>query len=244
MKDRTRSKICTAVLVAALALPAGAEDAAPAIEKPESFDDRASYSIGVNMGLSLAAQAGPAVDIDLEYLFEGIRHGMDKSETLLTEQEMTATFQELQQALTAKQEELRREAGEKNAREGAEFLAENGKRPEVTTLPSGLQYEALTEGTGEKPTASSRVSVHYEGRLVDGTVFDSSIQRGAPATFAVGGVISGWTEALQLMPVGSKWKLYIPSELAYGERGSPPKIGPNSTLIFEVELLSIESAGQ
>ncbi|MDH3745318.1 MAG: FKBP-type peptidyl-prolyl cis-trans isomerase [Acidobacteriota bacterium] len=236
----------TMILLAVLALPAVAQDEPATMARPESFDDRASYSIGVNMGMSLAAQAAPAFAVDMEYLFQGIRDAMGETGTLMEEPEMASTFQELQAVLKAKQEEVnakqqevRREAGETNKQEGAAFLEENGRRAEVTTLASGLQYEVLEDGSGEKPSASDRVSVHYEGQLIDGQVFDSSIKRGAPATFAVGGVISGWTEALQLMSVGSKWKLFIPSDLAYGERGSQ-SIGPNATLIFDVELLGIE----
>ncbi len=123
--------------------------------------------------------------------------------------------------------------------EGQAFLDKNAERPEVKVLPSGLQYEVLQEGEGEKPTADSKVKVHYHGTLIDGTVFDSSVERGEPATFGVGQVIEGWTEALQLMPEGAKWKLYIPSDLAYGARGAGQKIGPYTTLIFEVELLEI-----
>lgn len=123
--------------------------------------------------------------------------------------------------------------------QGQQFLAENGQRDEVFTLPSGLQYEILQEGTGEKPEGTSRVTVHYEGRLTDGKVFDSSYKRGEPATFGVRQVISGWTEALQLMPTGSKWRLFIPSELGYGARGAGGSIPPNAALIFDVELLSI-----
>jgi FKBP-type peptidyl-prolyl cis-trans isomerase FklB len=127
----------------------------------------------------------------------------------------------------------------KNLEEGLAFLAENAKKDEVTELPSGLQYEILKEGDGDMPTANDQVKCHYHGTLIDGTVFDSSVQRGEPATFPVNGVIQGWVEALQLMSVGSKWKLYVPSELAYGNRGAGGAIGPNSTLVFEVELLDI-----
>jgi FKBP-type peptidyl-prolyl cis-trans isomerase FklB len=139
------------------------------------------------------------------------------------------------QDLKRKREEMQKAAGQK-------FLTENGKRKGVVTLPSGLQYEIMKEGSGAKPKATDQVTTHYHGTLIDGTVFDSSVERGQPATFPVSGVIKGWVEALQLMPVGSKWKLYVPSDLAYGARGAGGKIGPHTTLIFEVELLSI--AGQ
>lgn len=129
---------------------------------------------------------------------------------------------------------------ERNLQKGKEFLAENAKRPEVTTTESGLQYEVLTQGQGEKPTADQTVTVHYEGKLIDGTVFDSSVARGEPATFGLRQVIPGWTEGVQLMPRGSKYRFYIPSDLAYGERGAGRDIGPNETLIFDVELLDIQ----
>jgi len=137
-------------------------------------------------------------------------------------------------------QKLKAEKMSKNKVAGEQFLAENKSKPGVVTLPSGLQYIILKEGTGAKPTAADKVKTHYHGTLIDGTVFDSSVERGEPISFPVGGVIKGWTEALQLMPVGSKWKLFIPSELAYGDRQAGPKIGPGSALIFDVELLDIE----
>lgn len=149
---------------------------------------------------------------------------------------LQAQFQKHQEVKQAEASERTSGAGDK----GRAFLEENGTRPEVTVLPSGLQYEVLTEGSGAKPGPSDRVRCHYHGTLIDGTVFDSSVNRGEPAVFGVGQVIKGWTEALQLMPVGSKWRLYLPSELAYGQQGAGGAIGPNETLIFEVELLGIE----
>ena len=142
--------------------------------------------------------------------------------------------------LQGEYERIRNQIAQEGLEKGRAFLEENGKRPGVVTLESGLQYEILVEGKGEIPTAEDNVKVHYHGTLIDGTVFDSSVERGEPATFRTTGVIKGWVEALQLMPVGSKWKLYIPSDLAYGQRGSGKLIGPNQTLIFEVELLEIE----
>ena len=149
------------------------------------------------------------------------------------------SYQEAQTAINDFFRALQDKAGQKNREEGQAFLAANARRPEVVTLPSGLQYEVVHEGTGAKPKASDTVEVHYHGTLIDGTVFDSSVERGEPATFRVNGVIKGWTEALQLMPVGSKWTLYIPYDLAYGTQDMGD-IKPYSTLIFEVELLGIE----
>ena len=161
----------------------------------------------------------------------------------MNEEESRAAQMEFQQQQQAAHMAKINEAGAKNAKEGEDFLAANGKKEGVQTLPSGLQYKILTEGTGPKPSATDTVSCNYRGTLLDGTEFDSSYKRGQPASFPVTGVIKGWTEALQLMPVGSKWQLFIPSELAYGERGADPRsgIGPGATLIFEVELLSIQA---
>jgi FKBP-type peptidyl-prolyl cis-trans isomerase FklB len=158
---------------------------------------------------------------------------------LMTEDEMKAVLQQLRADVTKEQEAKAKVAGDANRKVGETFLAANKSKEGVVALPSGLQYKILKEGTGPKPTASDTVSCNYSGKLINGTEFDSSYKRGQPASFPVGGVIKGWTEALQLMPVGSKWQLYIPSDLAYGDRGSPPNIGPAETLIFEVELLSV-----
>jgi FKBP-type peptidyl-prolyl cis-trans isomerase len=158
----------------------------------------------------------------------------------MTEDEARAAMMAVQTELRKKQQEKMQEAGAANKKEGESFLAANKTKDDVVTLPSGLQYKILTQGTGPKPTASDSVVCNYRGTLINGAEFDSSYKRGQPATFPVGGVIKGWTEALQLMPVGSKWQLFVPSDLAYGERGSGPNIGPDSTLVFEVELLSIE----
>ncbi|MFH2003497.1 MAG: FKBP-type peptidyl-prolyl cis-trans isomerase, partial [Bacteroidota bacterium] len=155
------------------------------------------------------------------------------------EEQSQAVMMELQKQLMARHEEKINAEKDKNKIEGEAFLAENKKDKDVITLPSGLQYKIITAGTGPKPKSTETVAVHYSGTLIDGTEFDSSFKRGEPATFPVTGVIKGWVEALQLMPVGSKWKLFIPTDLAYGERGAGGVIGPNATLIFEIELLSI-----
>jgi len=159
---------------------------------------------------------------------------------LLTEDEARATLTQLQTEVRSKQQEKMKVAGELNKKEGVEFLAANKSKEGVVILPSGLQYKILTEGTGPKPTASDTVVCNYRGTLISGAEFDSSYKRGQPASFPVNGVIKGWTEALQLMPVGSKWQLFVPAELGYGDRGAGADIGPGATLIFEVELLSIQ----
>jgi FKBP-type peptidyl-prolyl cis-trans isomerase len=162
------------------------------------------------------------------------------SKTRLTQEEAQAVLNEVQTEIKKQQQEKTQQAAAANKTEGEAFLAANKSKDGVVTLPSGLQYKILTAGTGPKPTASDSVKCNYRGTLINGTEFDSSYKRGQPATFAVGQVIKAWTEALQLMPVGSKWQLFVPSSLAYGERGAGAEIGPNAILIFEVELLSIE----
>jgi FKBP-type peptidyl-prolyl cis-trans isomerase len=162
----------------------------------------------------------------------------------LTDDEAKAALTQLQADVRNKQLEKMRVASEGNKKEGADFLAANKSKEGVITLPSGLQYKILTEGTGPKPSATDTVVCNYQGTLINGTEFDSSYKRGQPLSIQVNGVIKGWTEALQLMPVGSKWQLFIPSELGYGDRGSGSTIGPGATLIFEVELLSIQGKGK
>ena len=159
---------------------------------------------------------------------------------MLSEEEMRTVMTAFQKEMAAKQAEMMKSQGEKNKKEGEAFLAENKKKEGVKTLASGLQYKVIKEGTGKTPKATDKVSTHYQGTLIDGTEFDSSYKRGEPATFPVNGVIPGWTEALQLMKVGSKWQLFVPSKLAYGEKGAGPIIGPNAVLIFTVELLAIK----
>ncbi len=200
--------------------------------------DKASYAIGINIGKSMKKDA---VDVDPAILLRGLKDGLAGSKPLLTDDEARASMVALQADLRKKQEEKMLVQGEANKKTGEAFLAENKTKEGVVTLPSGLQYKILTEGTGPKPAATDTVVCNYKGTLLDNTEFDSSYKRGQPATFPVSGVIKGWTEALQLMPVGSKWQLFIPSELAYGARGGPGGgIGPNATLVFEVELMSIQ----
>jgi len=198
--------------------------------------EKFSYALGMNLGMSLKKQS---VEVDPVILSQGLKAALAGGKALLSPEEAQATLMEVQNDLRKKQQEKMQVAGEANKKDGAAFLASNKTKEGVVTLPSGMQYKILKEGTGPKPTATDSVVCNYRGTLINGTEFDSSYKRGQPATFPVVGVIKGWTEALQLMPVGSKWQLFIPSELAYGERGAGGDIGPNATLIFEVELMSI-----
>jgi FKBP-type peptidyl-prolyl cis-trans isomerase FklB len=199
--------------------------------------DRLSYSIGLNMGNNLKEQS---IDIDTEVLSQGLRDAVAGNKPLLTEQEIQDTMMNFQNEMQAKQAERMKGLSEKNKKDGDSFLSENSKKEGVITLPSGLQYKVIKAGAGNSPKSTDTVSVHYRGTLLNGTEFDSSHKRGQPATFKVNGVIKGWTEALQLMKTGAEWELFIPSNLAYGERGAGRNIGPNETLVFEVELLSIK----
>lgn len=199
--------------------------------------DRISYALGLSMGNNFRASGIQSINVQdfadgVAAVFDGLAPKMSYDEA---KQEIQAYFQEMEK----KQQEAAAKMAEVNKAAGDAFLAENGKRVEVKTLPSGLQYEVLTEGDGATPTAQDQVEVHYTGKLIDGTVFDSSVDRGQPATFGVTQVIPGWVEALQLMKAGSKWRLYIPSQLAYGPQGAGNIIGPNQTLIFDVELLKV-----
>ena len=203
--------------------------------------EKFSYALGMNTGERMAQGLhDKSVPFDPAILARGLKDGLTGGKTLLTDAEAQAVLTEVQTELRKKQDEKKHAAGEANKKDGDAFLAANKGKEGVVTLPSGLQYKILTAGKGPKPTADDSVVCNYRGTLINGTEFDSSYKRGEPATFPVGGVIKGWTEALQLMPVGSKWQLFVPSDLAYGERGPSPEIGPNSTLIFEVELLSIQ----
>jgi FKBP-type peptidyl-prolyl cis-trans isomerase FklB len=200
--------------------------------------EKASYALGMKIGGDLRRQ-GVNVAVDPAVVGRGLRDALGGSKTLLTEDEERAALTQLQTQVRGQQEAKAHEAGGTARKEGDAFLAVNKGKEGVTALPDGLQYKVLTLGSGPKPTANDTVTVNYRGTLLNGKEFDSSYKRGQPATFPVGGVIKGWTEALQLMPVGSKWQLFIPSDLAYGDRGAGGDIGPGETLIFEVELLSI-----
>jgi len=192
--------------------------------------EKVSYSLGVNVAKSVKNQG--LESIDSEAIAQAFTDVFEGNELKISEQESNVILQEYFGKLAQKAQSANVEAGQK-------FLAENGKRDGVVTTATGLQYEVLAEGSGDSPKETEQVTVHYHGTLIDGTVFDSSVERGQPATFPVNGVIPGWVEALQLMKPGAKYKLFIPSNLAYGERGAGGSIGPNATLIFEVELISI-----
>lgn len=211
--------------------------AAPLTSRKQKF----SYALGMNIATGLGANLKKqGVEVDWSLVAQGLKDGAGGKGTRLSEDEAKTVLNEVQTEVRKEQQEKMRVAADKNKSEGAAFLAANKDKEGVKTLPSGLQYKVITEGTGPKPTTTDTVVCNYRGTLINGTEFDSSYKRGEPATFPVGGVIKGWTEALQLMPVGSKWQLFVPSDLAYGERGAGAEIGPNSTLIFEVELISIK----
>ena len=201
--------------------------------------DKVSYAIGLDVGTGLKKNE---VDVDPDIVARAIKDILAGNKPLMTEQEVKTTITDLQKELQAKQQERMKTLGDKNKKEGEAFLAQNKTKDGVKTLPSGLQYKVITEGKGKFPKSSDTVTVQYKGTLIDGTEFDSSYKRGQAATFPVGGVIKGWTEALQLMKEGSKWQLFIPSDLAYGVSGTQGgPIGPNAVLIFEVELVSIKA---
>ncbi len=202
-----------------------------------STKDSIAYAIGMNMGRSL--NQPETADLDPYMVFRGILDMMNEEAPALSEAEIQTLFTKFQQDLEAEQMAKDAEAGGANLAIGQAFLEENKSKEGVMTTASGLQYKVITEGKGDRPAATSQVKVHYEGKLLNGEIFDSSIQRGEPIVFGLNQVIPGWTEGVQLMTPGSKYQFYIPSDLAYGLRGSPPNIGPNETLIFDVELIEV-----
>jgi FKBP-type peptidyl-prolyl cis-trans isomerase FklB len=209
----------------------------------DTNQQQVSYIIGRDLARNFAQQG---LELDIDTLAAALKEGLSGEPSRLSQEQMQTAMQQLQEQLGGGMEDDDDDATQNpnamnNKAEGEAFLAENAQKPGITTLPSGLQYEVLTEGTGPKPTLRSSVTTHYHGTLINGNVFDSSYQRGQPATFPVNGVIAGWTEALQLMPEGSKYRLYIPSDLAYGKRGAGRDIGPDSALIFDVELLKVNN---
>lgn len=231
MKFITLAARCSVLTAALVGAPLMAQDI-----DLESTESRAGYSMGVNIGMNIANQL-PADELDMDALIMGMSDALSGN-LKLSEQEIMAALQEFSEAQQAKAQAQVEAAAEA----GREFLAENAKRSEVTTTASGLQYEVLSsaDSSAPMPKSTDTVNVHYHGTLIDGTVFDSSVNRGEPISFPLNGVIPGWTEGLQLMHVGDKFRFYIPSELAYGESGAGGVIGPNTTLIFDVELLGIE----
>lgn len=228
---------CAACFSALLGnLQAQSDDPATESQEFQSLEERVSYAIGLNIGRNLQREG---IEVDPALLAEGIRDVLSGADPKLTDEQIDAALTEYQTQLRERMAARREADAASNEEAGAAFLRENADREGVVTLPSGLQYEIVSAGDGAQPTAADRVQVHYAGTLIDGTQFDSSYDRGEPAEFGVGEVIPGWTEILQLMPVGSKWKVYIPSELGYGQRGAGDKIGPNAVLVFEIELLQI-----
>lgn len=205
--------------------------------KLDTDTEKFSYAIGMDIGRSLKRLD---TEIDVAALRQGAEDVLKDKETLLTQEQVVEVMTSFSQKIQKEQEEKSKASAGKNVEESKKFFADNAKKDGVKTTKSGLQYQVITEGKGDKPKSTDRVSVHYKGTLLDGTTFDSSYERGEPATFPLNAVIPGWTEGLQLMTVGSKYKLFIPPELGYGERGAGPKIGPNAALVFEVELLKVE----
>ena len=229
-------KIRLAMALCGVAALAGASFAADAPEL-KTDKEKISYSIGMDIGGNLKRES---VEVDPDILAKGLKDSYGGGETILTEDQAAQALADFQKALMAKQAETVKVLSEKNKADGEKFLAENAKKEGVKVLPSGLQYKEITPGTGKSPKTDDIVTTHYKGTLIDGTEFDSSYKSGQPATFPVSGVIPGWTEALQLMKEGSKWQLFVAPNLAYGEKGAGRVIGPNATLLFEVELISVQ----
>jgi FKBP-type peptidyl-prolyl cis-trans isomerase FklB len=226
-------RLILAIVMTALPALVCAQEA-PALKTEK---DRLSYAMGMDLGAQLKSVS---VDIDAAVFAEGLKAGLAGAKTALTPDEAKAVITELQKSLATRQAAAAKVAGEKNRTEGEAFLAANKAKPGVVTLPSGLQYKILTAGAGKTAAATDTVVCQYRGTLIDGREFDSSYRRGEPASFPVNKVIKGFSESLQLMPVGSKWQVFIPSNLAYAERGAGADIGPNATLIFEIELVAIK----
>jgi FKBP-type peptidyl-prolyl cis-trans isomerase FklB len=216
----------------------GAKPAAAAPLSLNTKKEKVSYAIGADLGGKLKSSS---IEVDPNILTRALKDSLTGAKSAMTEDEVRATLSDLTKDLQQKQAALNKEKADKNKKDGDAFLAANKTKEGVVALPSGLQYKILKSGTGPKPTAADTVVCNYKGTLIDGKEFDSSYKRGQPATFPVGGVIKGWTEALQLMPVGSTWQLFIPADLAYGDRQAGPDITPGSTLVFEVELMSIQA---
>lgn len=221
--------------------PAATQPAAPAATEPsaQELNANACYAIGHNFGSRFKADS---IELDIAQFMQGVQDGYAGKASRITPEQAQAAIVEIQRQLMARQAEQQKKASDKNKTDGDAFLAKNKTQPGVITTASGLQYQVVEPGQGDSPTINDTVTVHYTGTLVDGTVFDSSTKRGQPATFPVNAIIPGWTEALQLMKPGAKFKLVLPSELAYGEMGAGNVIGPNAVLLFDVELISVEKA--
>jgi len=224
--------VATSLALAPLALAADAQ--------LKDQKDKVSYSIGLDIGTTMKRQL---IDVNDELLNKGIKDGLSGSKPLMTEEETKEAMAAFQKDMMAKQAAVKKEQGEKNTGEGKKFLDENKAKEGVKTTASGLQYKVLKEGSGASPKATDTVKVNYRGTTIDGTEFDSSYKRGEPASFPVNRVIKGWTEGLQLMKAGSKYQFVVPADLAYGERGAGSDIGPNATLLFDVEVLEVIPAG-
>ncbi|MEM0998333.1 MAG: FKBP-type peptidyl-prolyl cis-trans isomerase [Bacteroidota bacterium] len=227
-------------LVCLVALAFGCETSNKAgrtVEKLETHLDSVSYAIGMDLGKNFKQQG---IELDMDVFVKGMEDGSgEEGMAMITDEQSRSLMMAFQRELQAKQEEQRKAQAGENLAKATEFLAQNKNNPNVTELPSGLQYEVMSIGTGAMPTINDQVTTHYHGTLLNGTVFDSSVDRGQPATFPLNGVIKAWQEILPMMKEGAKWKIYCPPALAYGEFGSPPKIGPNEALIFEIELIQV-----
>lgn len=229
-----RNMMIGLMMVAAVTGQVVAEEEAPALK---TLREKASYALGVDLGSGFKQQV---LDIDPELFIRGIRDELADGDKLMGIEEMQQALMQYREELQAREMNRMEEASMKNAAAGEKFLAENAERAEVKQTETGLQYEVMKKGDGDQPEATDEVEVHYTGTLIDGTVFDSSVERGEPIVFPLNRVIPGWTEGLQLMKEGATYRFYIPAELAYGERGAPPMIGPNETLIFDVELIEVK----
>jgi len=233
------AKMASVLLMVLLLLGCGggADDTEKAPVSLEGEVARSSYAVGYNYGNNIRRIAG---EMDIDALLAGVRDAYEKGEARMKPEELQQRLQQFQKDVMQRDQAQRQEESSRNIAEGDAFRQANAKKPGVKVTPSGLQYEVIKPGNGPVPKPSDRVRVHYHGTLVDGTVFDSSVQRGEPITFRLDRLIPGWVEGIQLMKVGAKYRFVIPPELAYGQRGSPPKIGADATLVFEVELLGIE----